>query len=447
MTTYQPPVLDLCSTYREHIAQLQRTYADLLDRHGFAAAVIHSGTPQKRAEADDQYWPLRAVPHFQHWLPLVAPDCLLVIRPGATPRLLWLKPTSYWEQPAAPDSTHWQDSFEIIEVTQPEEMRQFLPREGAVMLGEQRTPPPGWTAEQPLNPVGLVHDLDEARAIKSDYELACIAEANRRAAAGHLRVADAFRTGEHAEIDLHLLFLQATRQDDPETPYKNIVALGRNAATLHHVAYGRTPGRGGDESLLIDAGAAFLGYTSDVTRTYVKGSGATAAAFGELLQRVERFQQRLCAEARVGLPYPDLHEQAHRYVGETLADLGLVRLSADEIVASGVTRAFFPHGLGHSLGLQCHDVGCTAVQPSEETDWLRNQSIITPNQTFTIEPGIYFIAGKLAALRSSPQAGAVDWARVEALAALGGVRIEDDVRVLPPGGAAPVENFTRAVLP
>ena len=78
----------------------------------------------------------------------------------------------------------------------------------------------------------------------------------------------AFDGGARSELELHLAYLGATRQDDQETPYKNIVALGRNAAMLHHVSYGRDATRA--ESLLVDAGASYLGYCSDITRTWAR---------------------------------------------------------------------------------------------------------------------------------------------------------------------------------
>src|SRR5262249_10175359 len=112
---------------------------------------------------------------------------------------------------------------------------------------------------------------------------------------------------------------------------------------------------------------------------------------------------------------------------------------ADEVVASGISRAFFPHGLGHSLGLVCHDVGCAEIKPKPNNPFLRNTSTISADQVFTIEPGIYFIQMLLEPLRRGANAGRLDWSLVDALAALGGVRIEDDVQVLAGG----LRNFTR----
>jgi Xaa-Pro dipeptidase len=287
----------------------------------------------------------------------------------------------------------------------------------------------------------LIKLLDQLRVTKTAYEVLCLDEANRRAALGHAVVAELFRAGDASELELHLAFLAATGQDDPETPYKNIVAQGAHAATLHHIAYARRPT--GAQSLLLDAGATCLGYCSDVTRTFAKGAGAGAEAFAALVDRTERMQQRLCAEVEIGLPYERLHERAHDYVAQILVELGLAKMSAEACVSTGVTRAFFPHGLGHSLGLQCHDVGCAEVKPRPDNPFLRNTTVIAADQVFTVEPGIYFIGSLLDTLRAGVAGATIDWRLVDELVPLGGVRIEDDVRVTA-GGA---HNLTRAYLP
>jgi Xaa-Pro dipeptidase len=273
---------------------------------------------------------------------------------------------------------------------------------------------------------------------KTEYEVFCLAEATRRAAPGHEQLRALFAGADRAELELHLAFLGATRQDDAETPYKNIVALGKHAATLHHVAYEKRAAPA--QSLLVDAGASFAGYCSDITGTWVKGSGASAAAFAQLVAGVEAMQQRLCAAVRIGLPYEELHDESHRQVAQILREVGISKLPVDELVKRGITRAFYPHGLGHSLGLQCHDVGCALRPPRADNPFLRNTTVITEGQVFTIEPGIYFIDSLLEPLGKSPD---IDWKLVDALAAFGGVRIEDDVQVLARG----VRNLTREQLP
>lgn len=431
--------IDWGQLHRAHIAELERRYARALAEHGYDAIVIHSGRPKPRTEVDDQFWPLRPTPEFQHWLPLAQPDCALLVRVGQRPRLVWTQPPDFWEKPAQPEDDFWLAQFDIIVVEAAADVRAHLHPSGRLaFVGEETRRAAEWGIGD-ANPPGLMKALDRLRVHKTPYELAAIDEANRIAARGHQAVAAAFREGDRSELDLHLLFLSATAQDDPETPYKNIVALGENAATLHHVSYNKRARTRPADSLLLDAGAACHGYCSDVTRTYVKGTGATASVFGELLARTEAMQQRLCAGVAVGKPYEELHEEAHRQVSAILAETGIATVGAEEVLASGISRAFFPHGLGHSLGLQCHDVGCAEVKPKPNNPFLRNTSTIAVDQVFTIEPGIYFIDLLLAPLRHGGKASRVDWKLVDALAPLGGIRIEDDVQVLAGG----VRNFTR----
>jgi Xaa-Pro dipeptidase len=437
-------------SFTEHLAQLEPGYARVLADSGLDAVVIHSGAPKKRSEFDDQYWPLRPTPHFQHWLPLAAADCALVIAQGKKPKLIWTQARSFWETTEQPSHDFWQRGFEIVAVGERADVKAHLPQSAAgrvAFIGDDLQCGREWGfADAAINPAELLARLDALRTQKTRYEELCLEEANRLAAFGHKALADAFRSGDASELELHLLYLRATQQDDPETPYKNIVALGQNAATLHHVTYQRTqPKASAAQSLLVDAGASFLGYCSDITRTHAKGTGATASAYAALVAGVEQLQQRLCAEVSVGTKYEALHDRSHHYVAKTLRDVGIVKVSEDEAVASGVTRAFFPHGLGHSLGLQCHDVGCALLKPRADNPFLRNTSVIAERQCFTIEPGIYFIGSLLEPVRQGASSAQVDWSLVSELAVLGGVRVEDDLVVRAAADGA--RNLTRAFLP
>jgi Xaa-Pro dipeptidase len=437
------PSLD--GLYFTHVAYLERRFAEVLPAHGWDGVVIHSGSPVRRSQFDDQLWPLRQCPHFQHWLPLAEPDCLLVVRAAGKPTLLRYGHQSFWDAPAPPETMAFAQAIDVVEVDDLAAARTHLPSGRVAFVGED----PGRASEWGIGvdgacPVALVLALDALRTTKTPYEVACIAEANRKARAGHEALREAFRGDCMSELDLHLLFLRETLQDDPETPYKNIVALGRHAATLHHVAYGRQAPKHGAESLLVDAGAMCRGYCSDITRTWVKGAGAAASAFAHLVAGVDAMQKRLCGALRVDMPYEELHDESHRQVAAILREAGVVRASAEESVARGVTRAFYPHGLGHSLGLQTHDVGCGLRAPRNDNPFLRNTSDVTAGQVVTIEPGIYFIEELLAELRADERgAKAVDWKLVDALTPLGGMRVEDDVLVLDAG----VRNFTREHLP
>ena len=426
----------LARLYRDHARGLETAYAEALAKAGFDAVVIHSGTPKKRTAFDDQYFPLRPTPELQHWAPVADPDAYLVFESGRKPTLLWPECTSFWERPAPPEATHFLDVLDVRRSGAPER-----PAGKRTAVGGADADKAAALGISDVNPPKLLAELEALRTIKTPYEVACLAEANRRAAAGHEALRRAFEGAPRSELDLHLLFLGATRQDDQDTPYKNIVALGRSGAVLHHVAYGRDATNA--ESLLVDAGATYLGYCSDITRTWAKPKGSAGAIFAGLLEAIEAMQKRLVAKIAVGLPYEELHDESHRQVSAILKEVGLATGSVEEIDRKGISRVFYPHGLGHSLGLQTHDVGCAVVAPRPDNPFLRNTSAIAEGQVFTIEPGLYFIDGLLAELRGKPEGRLVDWNLVEALAPFGGIRIEDDVLVTESG----VRNLTREVLP
>jgi Xaa-Pro dipeptidase len=347
----------------------------------------------------------------------------------------------YWDSLPEPETDHFWAAFEVV-MAAPERLTGLVKEAAAAraaFVGDDLEAAHAWgvAAAGPE----LLRDLDALRVQKSAYEELCLAEANRRAAAGHAELRRLFAGADLSELKLHLAFLSATDQDAYEAPYTNIVALGAHAATLHHVAYEKKARPA--QSMLVDAGATFAGYCSDITRTWVKGGGAAASAFAQVVAGVEAMQLRLCAAARPGLQYEELHDESHRQVAVILREAGISKLPADELVGQGITRAFFPHGLGHSLGLQCHDVGCALRKPRRENPFLRNTSTISERQCFTVEPGIYFIEALLRPVREGPQAAGIDWQLVDQLARLGGVRIEDDLVV---GSGAP-RNLTRELLP
>jgi Xaa-Pro dipeptidase len=419
--------------YSAHIRQLQAGTEAALAAQGFDALVLCSGAAASKNRFDDQSWPLSPTPAFAHWCPLVEADAYLIVRPGKKPTLVRTIVDDFWETLAPPESDHFWSELEVIEV-KPGHAGDVLPGgKVAVITRDAGTSPPG-----EVNPPGLVAALDLLRTRKTAYEIECQAEASRRAIRGHLRAATAFRDGTPSELELHLSYLLASEQDDSWTPYKHIVALGSHAAILHYVAYTRDR-VAGDTSFLVDAGARCLGYNSDITRTYVRGSGAAARRFGELLAHLEALQLELVRRIKPGMPYEDLHDDSHRLLAIALRELGIGRGSVDELVDKGVTRALFPHGLGHSLGICVHDVGMKPHPPRPENRFLRNTSVIEVGQVFTIEPGIYLIDGLLGPLQADARRALVDWAAIDELRPFGGIRIEDNVVVEAHG----TRNLTR----
>jgi Xaa-Pro dipeptidase len=423
----------LAATYPDHLAYLQAGYEAALAAHGLDAIVLCGGAAASRSRFDDQAWPVLPTPAFAHWCPLVEADAFVVIRAGARPRLVRTIVEDFWETVAPAESNHFWPAFELVEV-KPGQAASALPGgKVAVITRDPEAAPAG-----EVNPPGLVAELDLLRTRKTAYEIECLAEASRRGARGHRKAAELFRTGTPSELDVHLAFLSGSEQDDLWAPYKGIVAIGRHAAVLHYNAYKRER-VAGDTSLLVDAGAKCLGYGSDITRTAVRGEGGAARRFAALLDRMEALQLEIIRRIRPGLPYEDLHDDAHRLLAEALLELGIGRGGAEQLVERGVTRALFPHGLGHSLGITVHDVGMKPRAPRADNPFLRNTSVIEPGQVFTIEPGIYVIDALLAPLEADDRSGLLDWSAIAELRDFGGIRIEDDVVVEARG----VRNLTR----
>jgi Xaa-Pro dipeptidase len=425
--------VSLDTTYPEHVAHLQRATEAILAEQKFEALVLCSGAPQSKNRFDDQSWPLSPTPAFAHWCPLVESDAFVVVRPGRKPTLVRTIVDDFWETIAPPESDHFWSAFDVVTV-EPGHASDVLPGgKVAVITRDPGQAPPG-----DVNPQEIIAALDQTRTRKTDYEIECLAEATRRAVRGHRKTEALFRGGEPSELEIHLAYLAASEQDDPTTPYKGIVALGAHSSVLHYVAYEKVKVKG-DTSLLVDAGARCNGYGSDITRSYVRGSGAGAKAFGELLARMEQLQQEIVRRIKPGMQYEELHDDSHRLLADVIRDLGIAKGTSAELVDKGITRVFFPHGLGHSLGVITHDVGMKLRPPRPENKFLRNTSTIELGQVFTIEPGFYVIDALLAPLKQDERDRIVEWKRVDELRPFGGIRIEDNVVVQADG----VRNLTR----
>jgi Xaa-Pro dipeptidase len=224
-------------------------------------------------------------------------------------------------------------------------------------------------------------------------------------------------------------------------PYNNIVAYNENAAVLHYQHLGR---RAPAElrSFLLDAGAQYRGYAADITRTHAQAHGL----FADLVATLDAAQQTLCAEVRADVDYRDIHLHAHRLIGDILFELGVIKIAGADALSCGLTSVFFPHGVGHLLGLQVHDVaGLQATPQGGELPrpighpYLRLTRRLEPGVVVTIEPGIYFIDLLLNAARNANYSKSIDWEKVATLRPYGGIRIEDNVAAT---DGAP-ENLTR----
>ena len=416
----------LASLYRQHIATLLVRAERALALGGFDHLLVAAGMPGIKF-LDDNHYPYAVSPQFKYWVPLInAPGSWIAYTPGAKPKLIFLQPRDYWHVVPDAPSSYWVDQFEIVIVRTAEDAVAELPRGNCATIAEPNASVAGIEVN---NPGSVLDYLHYHRAYKTAYELELMREANRIGARAHRAAEQAFRRGE-SELGIHQAYLAAAGQIDAELPYSSIVALNEHGAVLHYMDFTRqppTPAR----SLLIDAGARASGYASDITRTY---AAADAGEFLALIDSMDTAQQSFVAKVRAGQSYPDLHIHAHYVIAGVLQEHGFIRMNAESAVESGVTRAFFPHGLGHSIGLQVHDVAGFAKNERGDTiprpdghPYLRMTRMLEPDMVVTIEPGLYFIEMLLAELRDKPVSKDIAWDKVEAFKRYGGIRIEDDV--------------------
>jgi Xaa-Pro dipeptidase len=425
--------------FSAHLRAVAAHAGEALAATGHDALVLHSGG-LRIVDFDDYPYPFKAHAAFRLWAPIGdCPDCFVIFRPGRRPRLLFNRPDDYWHKPAALPESWWTAEFDIVPFADLSAARDALPAgERTAFIGDAgRFDDWGFAA---VNPPPLITHLDHARARKTAYELACLREANRLGARGHVAAAQAFE-GRESEYGIALAFMAAIATREQELPYNPIVALNEGAAVLHYQVLERTAPPD-HRSLLIDAGATFACYPSDITRTYSHSD----PDFALLVGRMDEVQLALCAGVRAGVDWRDLHLTAHRLIAELLHDSGIITVDAEVAVETGLSGVFFPHGLGHLLGLQVHDVGGTLASPQggsiprpEGHPNLRLTRVLEEGFAVTMEPGLYFIDSLLAAAKANSHGRHIDWARVAQFAPFGGIRIEDNLAVT----AAGCENLTR----
>jgi Xaa-Pro dipeptidase len=421
---------DLDSLFAAHVAELRHRADDALQAGACDGLVAYSGRP-RYAFQDDRPYPFVVNPHFKHWVPVTdAPDCFVAYRPGARPLLCYYQPADYWHRPPQLPGGEWQREFDVHVVREVAKARELLGlgRARFAFIGEWQPEFDAWGFAS-VNPQAVIAHLHYARAVKTPYELACMRQASLLAARGHVAAREAFMAGG-SEYDAHMAYCAAAGVREEELPYGNIVAFNEGGAVLHYQHLERARG-GPHRSFLIDAGAQLRGYASDITRTWSGGD----PEFSALLSGMDALQQQLCAGIRAQRDYREVHLEAHLAIGALLHRAGIISCDAATAVAERVTSVFFPHGIGHLLGLQVHDVAGLAADATGTRElprpaghpFLRLTRRLEPGFVVTVEPGIYFIDLLLDEARADGRGRHIEWSAVERLKPFGGIRIEDDV--------------------
>jgi Xaa-Pro dipeptidase len=289
-------------------------------------------------------------------------------------------------------------------------------------------------------------ELTECRLRKSPEELALLRAVNAVASAAHVEVMRRCRPGVK-EYQLEAAFLHEiyAKGGCRFSAYTCICGCGPHSSILHYGHQG-APNDGSlrdGDMFLNDSGAEYHGYASDITCSYPV-NGRFTSEQRAVYETVLRANRAVQAAMKPGVPWPDMHRLAERVTAEGLREIGLVKGSTEELLANHVPALFMPHGLGHLMGLDVHDVGgypegvSRIDEPAIRS--LRCGRKLEAGIVITVEPGIYFIEALLEPALADPKHSrflAPDVVR--RFAGFGGVRIEDDVIVTQTGA----ENMTR----
>lgn len=285
----------------------------------------------------------------------------------------------------------------------------------------------------------LVDAVIGLRRILSEDERAAMRAAGRVTKAAHEAVMRATRPGRH-ERHLRALFEATLAAAGLVSAYDPILTVRGEVLHNFHAAHTLEAG----QLLLLDGGAESpAGYATDVTRTWpVDGrfSPRQRAAYEAVLAA-----QEACIDmVRPGTRYRDIHDRASLVLARWLVDEGLLTCSPEAAVESGAHALFFPHGVGHLIGLDVHDLENFGDRPAYPagrrrsdqfgTGYLRLDLDLEPGMVVTIEPGFYVVPAILADPALTGRfSGMVDLDAARSWVGFGGIRIEDDVAVTPDG--------------
>ncbi|KAL5396661.1 hypothetical protein PMIN03_012951 [Paraphaeosphaeria minitans] len=333
------------------------------------------------------------------------------------------------------------------------------------LLHKEQTPP--LRIPWPVDCTSLQPAMNQCRMVKDDHEIKLIRKANDISSKAHKQIL-ANITKFHNEAQVEGQFLNTcVAHQAKQQAYDIIAASGPNAGTLHYDANNEDFE---DRQLMcLDAGCEYELYASDITRTFPLSTSWPSKEAENIYKLVERMQEACIQKLGPGVRYLDLHVLAHQIAIDGLLKLGLLHNGTrEEIFKAGTSKAFFPHGLGHHVGLEVHDVGQQELMslykhpkygkvPSLYAEdfhlsvYDRKQCMaptdpqsphLEEGNVVTVEPGIYFSAYAFSHfyLPSPVHSRYINTEVLYRYFPVGGVRIEDDILITSKG----YENLTTA---
>ncbi|KAJ2897013.1 metallopeptidase family M24 [Zalerion maritima] len=279
----------------------------------------------------------------------------------------------------------------------------------------------------------LKPSIDACRVSKDEFEVGLIRKANEISTEAHHAAFKKAKTASN-ECEVEAVFLQkCIAQNAKEQSYHGIFASGRAAATLHYVKNDQPIQ--GKLNMLIDAGAEWECYCSDITRTFPI-NGVFSPESRAIYDIVLKMQLECIGILKAGIVWDDVHALAHRIAIDGLHTLGILKGDKEEMFKKRVSVAFFPHGLGHHLGMDTHDVGGNPNYEDKDSmfRYLRLRGEVPEGSVVTVEPGIYFCNFIIEPyLEDAELSKYIDKDVLDKYWDVGGARIEDNIYVTKDG--------------
>lgn len=265
--------------------------------------------------------------------------------------------------------------------------------------------------------ISLNHFLHDMRLYKSSHEIKLMRKAANIAAAGHIRAMQRCQPAMYEyQVEAELLY-EFMQQGARAPAYPSIVGGGANGCILHYTENKDVLNDG--DLLLIDAGAEFDGYASDITRTFPV-NGEFSKAQRQIYDVVLAAQYAAIEQVKPGNHWNDPHDAAVKVLTEGMVELGILKGDVKDLLEDHAYRKYYMHRTGHWLGMDVHDVGDYKL----DDEW----RMLEPGMVMTVEPGIYMPA--------ESKGLAKKWWDI-------GIRIEDDVLVTKDGNEVLSKNVPK----
>lgn len=286
----------------------------------------------------------------------------------------------------------------------------------------------GLNRDQELQ-LGIQEVINRVRRRKDRAEVELIEKAAGFAAKGY-RLLSTFITPGLTEREIQIAYeAEVLRAGADKFPYDTIVGSGTNAAVLHAIPTSKVINE--NELVLVDAGADLFDYCADVTRVF-PSSGRFTKQQQDLYDLVLTAEREAIARCSAGVEWREVHRTAAYVLADGLRELSILKCDADTALESEAISVFFPHGVGHMVGLRVRDVGGVA---GKAVDFccgvrLRVDLVLEENFVMTVEPGLYFVKPLLdKADTRSRFRELINWSELERWREVGGIRIEDNILI------------------